>query len=129
MPSTVGEHIRSVRRERGLRQVDVAVLLGVTPVTVLHWERNATAPTPKDGPSIVAFLAYLPLPITTLAEQLYAVRFVNGWTQAEAATASGVSEDGWRAWEGGATPTRGKRALLENVVETLQKTPLGLEAT
>ena len=115
-PQTIGQHLRAVRQKRGLLQRELARELGVTDSTVVHWERGTTAPLPKDGPGIVAFLGYLPLPMATLGEKLYAVRFANGWTQAEAGAACGVSEDGWRAWEGGATPMPAKLSLLSDLI-------------
>lgn len=91
---------------RGLLQREVAALLSVSPWTVLNWETAATTPQTNDGPAIVRFLGFLPLLTKTLAEKLYAVRFVNGWTQAQAGQAAGVSEDGWSVWEAGAAPTK-----------------------
>ena len=101
VPQTVGEHLRAVRRRRVLLQRELAIQLGVTESTVVHWERGTTVPQPKDGPAIVTFLGHLPLPTETLAERLYAVRFANGWTQAEAARQAGIGEDAWRDAEGG----------------------------
>ena len=101
MPTTIGEHLRTVRQKRGLLQREVAIELGVTDSTVVHWELGTTAPLPKDGPGIVAFLGYLPLPMATPGEKLYAVRFANGWTQSEAGRQAGVGEDAWRDAEGG----------------------------
>ena len=112
VPVTVGEHIKEARITRGLLQREVAELLGVAAATVANWENGKTDPLPKDGPKIVQFLGYLPLPVDTLAEQLMALRFMNGWTQAQAGAACGVSEDSWATYEGGSTPAS---STLENV--------------
>lgn len=101
---TIGEHLKEARITRGLLQRQVAEVLGLTTSTVVNWENGKTDPLPKDGPRIVRFLGYLPLPIDTLAEQLLAVRFLNGWTQVQAAMTCGVSEDSWATYEGGGTP-------------------------
>ena len=109
-PAHVGEHLKQARLKRGLLQREIAEMLGVTAWTVLHWEAGKTTPLPKDGPAIVRFLGYLPLPTATLAEQLYAVRFAGGLTQGQAAASHGVGEDGWRDAEMGRT-----------VAETIQR--------
>jgi len=36
--------IRDLREERGWTQLEVAIQLGVTPLTVGNWERNVTEP-------------------------------------------------------------------------------------
>lgn len=118
-PTTIGEHIRLERTKRRLLQREAGELLGVGPETVLHWEHGQTEPLAKDGPAIVKFLGYLPLPTTTLAEKMRAVRFLNGWTMAEAAREAGVSPDGWTVWEGGGTPMPGKMRVLENLIASL----------
>lgn len=99
VPKSIGEHLKEERLRRGLLQRQVAELVGVTEDTVLNWERGHNQPRPKDGPGIVRFLGFLPLPTLTVAERLYAIRFANGWTQAQAAHVAGVSEDLWQAGE------------------------------
>ncbi len=119
VPQTIGEHVRAVRLKRGLLQRELAIRLAVTESTVVHWERGATVPQPKDGPVIVSFLGYLPLPTVTLAERLYAVRFVQGWTQAEAARQAGFGEDAWRDAEGGRRLSVGLASKVEGVLVSL----------
>jgi transcriptional regulator with XRE-family HTH domain len=36
--------IRELREERGWTQLEVAIKLGVTPLTIGNWERNVTEP-------------------------------------------------------------------------------------
>lgn len=82
-------------------QREVAALLGVSPFTILGWEGARTTPLPKDCPAICRLLGYLPVPARNLAERLYAARFTNGWTQAEAAEHAYVGEDAGRGdWVG-----------------------------
>ncbi len=116
-PRTVGEHLREARVGRGLLQREVAEALSVSPWTVMHWESGETTPQPQDGAAIVKFLGYVPLPTTTLTERLYAVRFVNGWTQEQAAEAAGLNEDSWSAYEAGRTPMPRKLLQLLAVIE------------
>jgi transcriptional regulator with XRE-family HTH domain len=122
-PTTVGDHLRIVRLKRRLLQRHVAATIGVCVATVIHWETGDTQPTPQDGPGIVRFLGYLPLPTTTVAEQMYAIRFQHGWNQEQAAEAAGVSEDGWRAWESGSKPTHRSLARLEPLLKRLGDFP------
>lgn len=117
----MGDHIKSARRKRRLFQTQVAAEIGVSLATVINWETRATEPTPRDGPGICAFLGSVPLPTTTLGQKLYALRFLHGWTQEEAARAAGVSEDGWQTWEAGAIPTKRKLAKLLPLLAALPK--------
>ncbi|MEO7926942.1 MAG: helix-turn-helix transcriptional regulator [Saprospiraceae bacterium] len=57
---TLGDHLRSVRLDRGLPQAQVAKLLKVTSVTVTAWEFNRHEPPMRLAKRIVAFLGYLP---------------------------------------------------------------------
>ena len=59
-PRTLGEHLVARRRSLGLYQKDVALLLGVGPETVLHWEKGQTSPPDRSWPSIIRFLGYDP---------------------------------------------------------------------
>ena len=60
---TIGDHIRKVRLDRGLRQRDVANLIGVDPFTILNWERRITNPKFRYMPAIIRFLGFNPCPI------------------------------------------------------------------
>lgn len=112
---TVGDHLRRARLLRGLLQKEVAEALRVSPFTVMNWEANETEPGPRDGPKIVAWLGYLPLPAESLPERLYAARFVNGWTQRQLAEALGVGEDAAREAEGG------KRLISRIIMEAIER--------
>ena len=55
-PATLGEHIKKARMDRGLRQKDVAVLLGVTTDTITYWETGRVRPTALSQEKIKGFL-------------------------------------------------------------------------
>ena len=46
-PTTFGEFVRKARREKGLRQRDLAKAARVDEFTVLNWERYAKLPTKR----------------------------------------------------------------------------------
>ena len=55
---TLGDHIRKKRIELGLRQREVANLLGAAPQSVNAWERNYHRPVLRVFPAIKDFLGY-----------------------------------------------------------------------
>lgn len=57
-PRTLGDHIKRCRLTRKLTQKQAAKLLGVSPFTVLHWEKNRTIPPRQYMPAILRFLGY-----------------------------------------------------------------------
>ena len=59
-PMTLGEHLRSVRIDRGLKQTEVAALLGVVYQTVVKWEHGTIPVGPKSRPRVIEFLGYDP---------------------------------------------------------------------
>jgi transcriptional regulator with XRE-family HTH domain len=104
-PETVGEHIKRKRFANGLTQKQAALFIGVDAYTVLNWEKSKTTPSPKDFPGIVHFLGYVPLPNpVTLAERLYYLRCIKGWSIKEAGRAAGIHEETWGYWERGQNP-------------------------
>ena len=83
-------------------------MLGISPETLLHWEKGQTAPDVVLYPRILAFLGYDPFPAPqSLPERLLAKRRAMGWTIKEAAQELGVDEGTWIAWECGTTAPRG----------------------
>lgn len=118
-PQTVGEHIKRKRLADGLTQKQAGILIGVDAYTVLNWEKGKTTPSPKDFPRIVHFLGYVPLPQpVTLAERLYYVRRIKGWSIKEAGHAAGIHEETWGYWERGQNPPQ-KR--MRERIETFLK--------
>lgn len=59
--TTIGDHIRKARYERGLLQKEVADIIGVNVATVVNWEKNHTSPPIMLIPKIISFLGYNPL--------------------------------------------------------------------
>ena len=59
-PQTLGEHLRLARIDRGLKQTELAQLLGVAYQTVEKWEHNLVLMSPKSRARVVAFLGYDP---------------------------------------------------------------------
>jgi transcriptional regulator with XRE-family HTH domain len=101
VPTTIGEHIKHVRSERGLRQVDAAEAIGVSAATILHWEAGHTEPPVKFMPAIVRFLGYEPWPEpATFGERMRVHRYRHGLSIKEAASQAGVDEGTWAKWEG-----------------------------
>jgi len=91
---TIGDHIRAVRLERGLKQDEVAKLLGTCPTTVLDWEKNHHQPTITAMKEIIRFLGFNPLDSEnterTFGEQLFYARRARGLSQRAAAACIGV---------------------------------------
>lgn len=94
-------------------------MLGVSPFTVMNWEANETEPGPRDGPKIVAWLRYLPLPTESRCDKFYAIRFARGWTQRHLAEALGVGEDAVRDAEGGRVLSAALTTRMDVRIEAL----------
>jgi DNA-binding transcriptional regulator YiaG len=58
--NTLGYHLRKVRLNRELSQLDVARILRVTTDTVTNWELNRNQPRAKFAKRIISFLGYIP---------------------------------------------------------------------
>lgn len=102
VPATVGEHIRKKRLNDGLTQKQVGELIGVNACTILNWEKSKTKPTPRDWPSIAAFVGYEIFPdAQTIAEKLRVERLRRGWSRKVAAKELGLDESTLRDWEAG----------------------------
>ena len=86
----------------GLLQRDVAERIGVTPFTILNWEKGRTTPSISAVPGIIEFLRYDPYPKpSSIPEQLVAKRRSMGWSIARAAREIGVDPGTWSNWERG----------------------------
>ena len=113
----MGEHLRKRRLELRLTQAQAAEHIGVNRWTVLNWEKGHTEPPVESMPSILRWLGYDPFPEPeSLPERLLAKRRAMGWSIKKAASALGVDEGTWRAWETGASIPKGQHLRL---VETL----------
>ncbi len=103
-PQTLGGHVHRRRLELGLTQKQVANRLGVTPLTVLNWEKGRTEAPFLCIPIILLFLGYDPFPSPrNLSEHMVSKRRVMGWSIAKAAEHLGVDEGTWASWERGET--------------------------
>ena len=56
-PKTIGEAIRKRRLDLGLRQIDVANLIGCNEMTVVNWEKGYTNPRRDKIERVKKFLA------------------------------------------------------------------------
>ena len=99
--STLGDHIRKVRLEKGLLQRDVAELLNVCEDSVTHWENGFAQPRVQHYPLIFSFLGYYPFPHETesIAGKLQQWRFSIGLTQVECGTYLKADIRNVRDWE------------------------------
>jgi DNA-binding transcriptional regulator YiaG len=62
-PKTLGEQIKRHRLELRLRQKDVAVLIGISSVSLSSWERGITSPSRRWRKKILEFLECAPPPV------------------------------------------------------------------
>jgi transcriptional regulator with XRE-family HTH domain len=100
-PTTVGEHVFKKRLELGLTQKEVADLFGVSPFTVLNWEKGKSTNIPVALiPKISEFLGYNPEPRPEAPGALIKwKRRALGWSSSEAARRNSVDQSTWLAWE------------------------------
>ena len=99
-----GDHIRKKRLKLGLFQREVAQQFGVSPWTIMNWEKGYTELPVSAVSATLEFLGYDPYPEPkTLPERLLAKRRVLGWSIREAAKYAGVDPGTWGRWECGRT--------------------------
>jgi transcriptional regulator with XRE-family HTH domain len=119
-PRTIGEHIKRKRTIEGLTQEQAGCIMVVDKYTVLNWEKGKTTASPPDYPGIIRFLGYVPLPQPkTLAERLYYVRCIRGWSIKEAGRAADIHEETWGYWERGQNPPQ--KRMRERIEQFLAK--------
>lgn len=114
VPQTLGEHIKRVRLERGLRQVDVAHILKVNPWTLCNWENGYTGPVIEHYPAIMSFLGYCPwMSADTFGKQIYRCRVHLGLSIRAFARQLGVDSATVARWEAGKRePVKAIKSLL-----------------
>ncbi len=103
-PQTFGDHIKAKRLEERLTHGDLGKKLGVSPWTILNWEKNRTVPPIGLRGRTVDYLGYDPGPkreCETLKEHMASFRQLRGFSQEKAADEAGVDESSWQAWESG----------------------------
>ena len=101
-PVTFGQHLKSARLQRSLRQIDAAKLLGVSQHGYIGWETDMKFPLPRYIPSIVLFVGYDPMPAPeTCGQRLRHLRLLRGLTSQEMAEEIGVNQSTVLAREAG----------------------------
>lgn len=98
---TLGAKLKRRRRERGLRQIDVAREMGVNQHSVIDWEKGKE-PMVAQYPAIIAYLGYEPWSEPqSLGENLTAERRRRGLSIRQAAELLKIDEGTFGAWERG----------------------------
>jgi len=95
--------IRKRRLDLGLRQRDVAEIIGCDTMTVVNWEKSHTAfPRINHMAGVVRFLGFNPIQAgSTIAERLVNFRKARGNTQKAFAAQIGVDQSTLAKWECG----------------------------
>jgi hypothetical protein len=106
-----------------LTQEQAGCIMAVDKYTVLNWEKGKTTPSPPDYPGIIRFLGYMPLPQpVTLAERLYYVRCIHGWSIKGASRAAGIHEETWGYWERAQNPPQKRmRGIIEQFLASVME--------
>jgi len=99
-----------------LRLIDVAATLGVSPKSLMWWERDVRPPFVHAYPKIIEFLGYEPwAPPQTLAGALLAERRRRGLSVEASAEIASVDPGTWLRWERREwKPTRRAQQSLDN---------------
>ncbi|MDR3402026.1 MAG: helix-turn-helix transcriptional regulator [Chthoniobacter sp.] len=108
-PKTVGEMIRKRRLDLGLRQIDIAKMIGCDEMTIVNWEKGYRTPRVKHMTGVIEFLGYNPLQGgDTMAQRLLNHRKSLGITQKEFARQIAVDPSTLARWERGVRQPTGK---------------------
>jgi len=103
--TSLGDHIRKARLDRGLLQKDVALAIGVSENALTAWETGRQKPHLTALPKVFAFLGYTPEPYdqkpTDLGERVRLYRYTRGMSQEGLARLLGVDETTVAGWERG----------------------------
>ncbi len=101
-PKTIGEMIRKRRLDLGLRQIDLAKILGCDEMSVVNWENGHRSPRVNSLAKVVEFLGFDPFAGgDTVAHRLVNHRKALGMTQMEFAGQLGVDPSTLARWERG----------------------------
>ncbi|MDR3405038.1 MAG: helix-turn-helix transcriptional regulator [Chthoniobacter sp.] len=117
-PRNVGETIRKRRLDLGLRQIDVARIIGCDEMTIVNWEKGHRTPRVNHMAEVVEFLGFDPFQNgNTMAHRLVNHRKALGITQKEFARQIGVNPSTLARWERGERMPVGQFASkIENLV-------------
>ena len=119
---TLGDHLRKRRMDLGLLQREVALQLGVDPMSVNSWEVGRTVPQVRFIPAVITFLGYDPHPEpVSFAAWVTQRRKALGFSRRRLAAELGVDESTLSRWESG----RGKplATLLDRLRARLGSDP------
>lgn len=104
-PQTIGQHVKKRRLDLGLKQIDAARIIGVSPWVLELWERERRSPRGKNWPRIIQFLEYDPRPKpTTPGSWLVWFRDLIGSDQRSLAQTLGIDVRTLRVWESSNQP-------------------------
>jgi transcriptional regulator with XRE-family HTH domain len=118
-PVTLGDHIKKVRKERGLLQREVAKALRVDSMSLVNWEKNRTEIGARFVPTIVQWLGYDPLPRpSSFGEWIVVERIRRGLARRTLAAALGWDEATLGEYEAGRPPDARRLAQLRAVLGT-----------
>ncbi len=116
-PVTLGEHIKKVRKERGLLQREVAKTLGIDSMSVVNWEKNRTEIGARFVPAIIQWLGYDPLPSpSSFGEWIAIERTRRGLARRTLAAALGWDEVTLGQYERGRPPDARRLAQLRAIL-------------
>jgi DNA-binding XRE family transcriptional regulator len=101
--SSIGLHIKKKRLDLKLLQKDVALMVGVTEESIMHWETNRYPPQLQFYPGIIKFLEYNPFAVETetLGGKVKNYRFLNGISHKKMGKLVGVDGATISTWETG----------------------------
>lgn len=123
---TIGDHIRTIRLNRGLLQKEAALFIGVNTMTLWGWENYQREPTIRLWKGIIHFLGYYPFAQEKLEEKLLAYRRTHGLSQEELASRLGVDPQSVARWETGKEP-QGERCnqAIEKLLDSTMQGGIG----
>ena len=122
-PKTIGEMIRKRRLDLGLRQIDVAKIIGCDEMSMVNWEKGHSTPRVNHMAGVVGFLGFNPLQEgDTLAQRLVNHRKALGTTQKDFARQIGVDPSTLARWERGERVPTGQFAARVESALLSQKT-------
>jgi DNA-binding XRE family transcriptional regulator len=114
--SSIGLHIKKKRLDHKLLQKDVALMVGVTEESIMHWETGRYPPQLQFYPGIIKFLGYNPFAVETetLAQKIKNYRFLNGVSHRKMGKLVGVDGATISTWETGKHEPQGANLIRLN---------------
>ena len=107
--------MRKRRLDLGLRQIDVAEIIGCNEMSIVNWEKGHCSPRINHMAAVVEFLGSNPIPNgDTMAPRLVNHRKALGMTQKDFARQLGVDPSTLARWERGEREPSG--SFLDQVI-------------